>query len=107
MNDRGALIAQLAPVLRRITVDPESGCWLWQGATTADGYPHLKADGRTVYAHRLILAVWEVPIDGLVVHHRVEDGCRGPRCVLPDHLVAMSNAAHVALHHRLRREAAA
>ena len=76
---------------------PETGCRLWSGATTAAGYGTLSLGGRTVYAHRLLLA-WsygyeldEVPTR-VVTRHQ----CGNRRCVEPDHLLAgwaISNVA--------------
>lgn len=69
-----------------ITPEPNSGCWLWLGATrgpygqTRRGGP---GGGPKVYAHRLSYEVNVGPIpDGLLVLHR----CDTPRCVNPRHL---------------------
>lgn len=59
--------------------EPNSGCWLWTGAVTHDGYGTF---GSRV-AHRQIYAalVSDVPAE-LQLDHR----CRTRICVNPDHL---------------------
>lgn len=68
--------------LDRYTVS-ETGCWLWTGAPTRDGYGAASVNGRTRPAH---CAVYEahrgrIPF-GLVLDHT----CRNRLCVNPDHL---------------------
>lgn len=60
----------------------ESGCWLWDGATTK-GYGNLGINGKTHLAHRLSWQIHfgEIP-KGLLVCHK----CDVPACVNPNHL---------------------
>jgi hypothetical protein len=63
---------------------PESGCWLWIGATTEDGgYGQISQDYRRMLAHRLSWELYNGPIpEGMnVLHH-----CDTPSCVNPKHL---------------------
>ena len=62
-------------------------CWVWTAATKDGGYGviHPPASGRggpTLKAHRAVLMLAGVDIDGKVVRHR----CDNPPCVRPDHL---------------------
>lgn len=41
-------------VLRRCQVNDASGCWEWQGATSAKGYGRVKIDGKILLPHRVI-----------------------------------------------------
>ena len=69
----------------RITVDPDTKCWIWRGSHTAAGYARIKISGREHYVHRLTYAHYRGPIDdSIVVRHR----CPAMRtdCVCPDHL---------------------
>jgi len=76
---------------RHITKDP-SGCWLWTGFITPDGYGRISIKRRDWAAHR---AVWylirgeEIP-DDLVAHHT----CGVKHCVNPDHLEPMTPRRH-------------
>ena len=62
---------------------PETGCWLWERATTHNGYGQISIGGKIMIAHRYS---WElhgghIP-DGLCVLHKCDVRC----CVNPDHL---------------------
>src|SRR3990167_3892348 len=64
--------------------EPNTGCWLWTGATRYDGYGTRPWRGKTsAQAHRIAWEVFRGPIpDGLQVLHRCDVRC----CVNPDHL---------------------
>ncbi len=72
-----------AKIEKRISPEPNSGCWLWVGTISVHGYGRMKRNGKPVPAHRLVYELLRGPIpDGLVLDHK----CRLKCCVNPDHL---------------------
>lgn len=76
--------ASLQIIEQRSMPEPNSGCWLWLGATYRMGYGFFRSGGRRIAAHRFSWAVHHgrpVP-PGMVVMHK----CDVPSCVNPEHL---------------------
>lgn len=72
-----------ARFLAKVIPEPNSGCWLWTGAVTGNGYGGFHDGERMVGPHHYSwrLHCGEIP-DGMYVCHR----CDTPLCVNPDHL---------------------
>ena len=67
--------------------EPNSGCWLWVGASDKKGYGRFRTDrkeGRSIdIAHRFSWMLYVGPLeDGQPLLHK----CDVPCCVNPDHL---------------------
>ncbi|HIC81054.1 MAG TPA: HNH endonuclease [Kiloniellaceae bacterium] len=77
----------LAKVVALVEVDPESGCWIWQGGTSGNGrgggYPRMKVDGQTVAVHRVVATHFFGYIPG---KKQIDHTCRQRLCVNPMHL---------------------
>lgn len=63
--------------------EPNSGCFLWIGRLSYDGYGKFRANGKTLRAHRVAWELYRGVIPpGLLVCHK----CDVPSCVNPNHL---------------------
>lgn len=87
------------PILERmekfVIRDPNSGCWLWSGALTYNGYGRIGFPGKPsggVYTHRITyeLYVGDIP-KGMEIDHK----CRVRSCVNPLHLEVVSHAENM------------
>lgn len=74
----------------------EDGCWLWTAATAGGtGYGSFHDGTKRLGAHRFAYELWRGPIpEGLELDHV----CQVRPCVNPDHLRAVTHAAHMANH---------
>jgi hypothetical protein len=63
--------------------EPNSGCWLWDGAADPNGYGRIRINKRTKLTHRVSYAERRGAIaDDVCVLHK----CNVPACINPDHL---------------------
>lgn len=71
---------------------PESGCWIWMGALTNNGYGRAKRNGKTVVAHRVVHEALAGNIDeGMTLDHL----CRVRCCVNPAHMEVVTPRVNV------------
>lgn len=77
----------------RSTVNPETGCWEWQGNAVRGGYGTTGVDNTTRFVHRMAWEIANGPIpDGLLCCHK----CDNPPCWNPDHIFLGTNADNAA-----------
>jgi hypothetical protein len=92
-NDRtrnGVIVDRFLSYVQPVT---ESGCWLYDGASTGNGYGKFSVRNKTYRAHRW---AYEHFIGALSAEQVVCHRCDVPCCVNPDHLYAANHAANVA-----------
>lgn len=75
-----------------VVPEPNTGCWLWTGASNQKGYGVFGVNGKLKKAHRWSYEhhVAKIP-EGLEIDHVRSRGCVGPSCVNPAHLEAVTH----------------
>lgn len=72
-------------------VDQATGCWIWSGGVSTDGYARISIGNEVVYAHRVSYETFIGPIpEGLTIDHVRERGCVHRSCINPNHLEPVS-----------------
>lgn len=77
-------------IKQKTTIDPDSGCWLWQGAKNIKGYGHIRMDGRTTNINR-ISAMLYLGLKEDQEHIHILHRCPNKACWNPDHLYMGDN----------------
>ena len=77
---------------RRTEVDPETGCRVWTGWLTKNGYAQIWIGGRKQMLHRVAYEEFVGPIpDGLDIDHL----CKNRACCEPTHLEPVTRSVNV------------
>jgi hypothetical protein len=71
----------------KISPEPNSGCWLWEGAANPDGYGRVKIGRDLRLAHR---AAYQTDVGPIPAGMQVDHLCRVCCCCNPDHLEAVT-----------------
>lgn len=79
-------------VWRHIEPEPNSGCWLWIGHITEDGYGAVGEGGRSLLVHRVLYALLVGPIPP---DRELDHLCRVRRCGNPRHVEPVTGVVNV------------
>lgn len=74
-------------MINKIEPLTESGCWVWSGSCSCDGYGRVKVNREVLLAHR---AVYELLIGPIPPAMTLDHLCRVRCCVNPAHLEPVS-----------------
>lgn len=87
---RAAMPRTVEALMDRIEPEPNSGCWLWVGASYGRGYGGVRwgvttrsGKARPAAAYRVLYEVFRGPIPP---KYQIDHLCRNRRCVNPQHL---------------------
>lgn len=76
--------AEIPNDLKRLVCIEISGCWIWTGRLSSQGYGQIRQKGKNIAAHRLVFERMVSPIPrGAVLRH----SCDVRNCVNPAHLL--------------------
>lgn len=76
---------------KRLEVE-ETGCWLWQGSKTSNGYGQIQVAGRVMTVHRAAYEYWVGSVEEETIHHT----CANRLCFNPEHLQPISARENIA-----------
>src|SRR5687768_11086081 len=92
-------LGRIATDKARYEVNPSSGCWTWNGATSRSGHGVVRVGTRIWQAHRVFYVFFVGSIlSGLVAHHT----CHTPSCVNPLHIQIVTREEHNRIHNRAK-----
>ena len=78
-------------IAAKLSIDPETGCWLWHGYVNRDGYSHLRWEGKSVRGHRLAYHLLVDP----TLNGPLDHTCRVRACLNPAHLQPVTQRENV------------
>jgi hypothetical protein len=88
-SEKDALIER---ILRCVSPEPNTGCWLWLMRVGKGGYAHIKVKRKHMLAHRVSYELFSGPIPiGLQIDHL----CRQRCCVNPKHLEPVTPSTNI------------
>lgn len=79
-------------VRHRVAFEPMTGCWLWTGRLSPDGYARLYVRGKDRYVHRLLYEEIHGP---MLLGRQTDHLCRTRCCVNPDHVEPVTQKENI------------
>jgi hypothetical protein len=84
-------------IAAKIRINPETGCWEWQGWRSHDGYGYVWWEGKDRSVHRTVFELLARPVpEGFTLDHFRDRGCRSKACCWPTHLEPVTTAENTA-----------
>lgn len=88
----------LKRLLRKVSKDPITGCWLWQGHTNKNGYGRIRVGSRIGGTERMVvthLVAYEATRGPVQKGHELDHLCRNRGCCNLDHLEPVTHTVNV------------
>ena len=79
------------PLSKRFTLEPSTGCWIWNGYKLPGGYGRWTFRGKVHLAHRVTYFL----IKGSWPKQTLDHKCRNRACINPDHMDDVSQAINI------------
>ena len=93
MRSRATRLPLRERIAAKATLDPETGCLVWQGLLgLTGGYGRISVANRDVYVHR---AAWELERGPVPEGFELDHLCRNRACVNLDHLEIVTRRENV------------
>lgn len=87
-------------IAEKISVDPNRGCWLWEGQINRNGYGRFRRNGHRFMTHIFVFDIYKGPIRaGNVVDHL----CEVRNCCNPAHLEQVPEIKNLNRRYRRRK----
>lgn len=77
---------------KKIIPEPNSGCWLWTGALTHDGYGRIRVQGKQKLIHRVVFEFYK---GSILKELQLDHLCRVRCCANPEHLEMVTCAQNI------------
>lgn len=88
-------------ILDKITVDEETGCWIFDGDPSSNGYMRCWWQGLRWMAHRLI---YEVAFSKDIRKYQLDHLCENRPCCNPNHMDPVTPKVNCKRRHRRRKK---
>lgn len=72
---------QLLEKLMSRCIENKTGCLIWQGATSSNGYAHIRRNRKTINCHRLVKEITSGESGAVAMHV-----CDNRNCLNPSHI---------------------
>jgi hypothetical protein len=81
-------------VMVSVTVDPDTGCWVWMKPLESNGYARMSVGHKVQPVHRITYKERHGP-DSIPDGYEIDHLCRNRACCNPDHLEAVEHWVNV------------